>query len=223
MKNHPETLTDYQERAKLALLAAAENPNCRVHISAGNTKIGSADNVSLLPIFTCGNCKECKNYCYAIRSCRRGRDSVLKAWAENTYMAKHHRVEFFEQIHAHLAKKPGGFFRWHVGGEIMDPGYFRCIVETAKKFPSWRFWMYTKEYSLVNHWRTLPDNLVVMYSKWSGVECPNPYGRPEFRTRLYGMSMEPFKGLWRCPGSCQACIAAGRGCVAGETTYNDEH
>ena len=222
MKHTNQTINHYREKVLFEIAKASEGENMRVHISKGNKKIGSVYNISLPPIFSCGNCAECKNYCYAIRTCLYSPDA-LKAWAENWALYKKDMVKYFDQIKAFLILNNGGFFRWHVGGDIPSAGYFRCMVDIAEKFPLWRFWCYTKQYNIVNHWKELPKNLVVMYSKWNGVECPNPYGRPEFRTKLKGMSGKEFDGLYKCPGACQVCIANMRGCIAGETTYNDEH
>ena len=39
----------------------------KISVSSGNTKIGKVWNVSTAPVITCGNCKECMHFCYAIR------------------------------------------------------------------------------------------------------------------------------------------------------------
>ena len=44
--------------------------NNRVSISAGNRKMGAIPSVSLPPIVTCPNCKECAKKCYAAKMCR---------------------------------------------------------------------------------------------------------------------------------------------------------
>ena len=40
----------------------------KIHISAGNAKLGAIMNVSLPPVVTCHNCSSCNKYCYAVRS-----------------------------------------------------------------------------------------------------------------------------------------------------------
>ena len=226
MKNSQETIRNYKARAKKAMEAAGVDPDLHCHISNGNKKIGKILNVSLLPVFSCGNCKACMGYCYAIRTTGYSVDA-LRAWAANTVMIQTmgKRSEYFDQIRNRIKRYRGKnkYFRWHVSGDIPDPGYFRCMVEIAKEFPDWRFYGYTKRYDIVNHWKELPGNLVIMYSHWNGMECPNPYNRPEFRTRLNGMDEKQFEGLYKCPGNCRECISKFRGCPYGETTYNDEH
>ena len=51
----------------LGLLKAGKQVN--ISISDGNNKIGRCMNVSLAPIVTCANCKECKHYCYDVKAC----------------------------------------------------------------------------------------------------------------------------------------------------------
>jgi len=40
----------------------------KVKISIGNTKMGKIPSVSLPPIKSCGNCKDCASKCYANRA-----------------------------------------------------------------------------------------------------------------------------------------------------------
>jgi hypothetical protein len=228
MKNSDKSIKTYMTNARRAMDIAyimykADPSSVRVHISGGNDKIGPTSNISMLPVFTCGNCAGCRRYCYAIRICHYSKTAALPAWAENTVIYRHDPERYFREIREYLTIHGGGFFRWHVGGEIPDQYYFRNMVKIAQDFKTWHFWCYTKMYDIANSIRVYPKNFVVMYSKWEGMQMNNPYGRPEFRTRLKGMPEAPFKGLWHCDGNCIKCIMQRRGCVVGETTYNDEH
>ena len=66
-----ESLNSFADKAKEALEEYAKTaPEAlELCISEGNKKIGRVWNVSLLPIFTCRNCTECKKYCYDIKAC----------------------------------------------------------------------------------------------------------------------------------------------------------
>ena len=49
----------------------------------------------------------------------------------------------------------------------------------------------------------------------------NPYNFPEFRVVFKDDLVKPV-GFY-CPGNCDICKVAGRGCIARETTYCNEH
>lgn len=206
-----------------------------VVISEGNDKIGHAWNVSLLPVLTCPNCNECKWLCYDIRDCiRYGADgNTIKARAKNTVILLKDRARFFREIEAFLStRRKHKFFRWHVGGEIKDAAYAIEMLDIARRHADWTFWTYTKNYAAMNAaidtvnarrgmTRGIPDNMHVMYSEWRGMKLDNPHGMPEFRVVFKDDAVRP-TGFY-CPGNCDICKATHRGCIAGETTYCDEH
>lgn len=226
MHYKPETIKKYLAIALHALALAKTSKETRVHITKGNKKIGHTWNVSLLPIVTCGNCKECKKYCYDIKSCMMY-TNVIDCRAANTAMMQADMRRYFEDIAAFIdSRRSNKFFRWHVAGDIVNARYFDYMVKIAKYRPGWTFWTYTKRYDIVNAYASkhmIPRNLHIMFSKWEGVDMDNPHNFPEFRVRMEGMSEDAFKGLWKCPGNCDICKAAHRGCVASETSYVDEH
>lgn len=201
----------------------------RLHISKGNRKIGRTHNFSMAPGHTCGNCSECIHYCYDIKACWQY-ENVRIARAENTAMMKLNMAETFRQIDEYISRrKVHKNFRWHVSGDILDYEYFCYMVAIAMAHPDWTFWTYTKMYWIVNAWikahggnkNALPRNLSVMFSVWNGMECPNPYNMPTFTCIMEGMEPDPDE--WRCPGNCDACLAAGRGCPFGESSNVDAH
>ena len=206
----------------------------RVHISKGNRKIGRVLNVSTVPIMDCKNCKECKNICYAVNSYIMHTNTCLPAWTENSYFARNNRKEYFDTIRKECAKRrKNKYFRWHVSGEIIDMDYLESMIAIAREFPDFKFWTYTKMYDLVNLYvmlhgdskeKAIPGNLVIMFSEWRGMEMYNPYGFPEFRVVFKNDKYKPDpENVWYCPGNCDICKACNRGCVAGETTYCNEH
>ena len=201
----------------------------KLHISKGNSKIGRTHNFSTAPGITCPNCSKCIHYCYDIKACWQY-ENVRIARAENTAMMAMDRERTFDQIADYIAhRKLHKYFRWHVSGEIQDTDYFDHMVKIAKQFPEWVFWTYTKNYYAVNEWiRThgntkdaIPENLSVMFSVWNGMPCPNPYGLPTFTCIMEGMTPDPKE--WRCPGNCEICLKAKRGCPYGESSNVDEH
>ena len=210
----------------MAMLASGKKLN--VSISSGNSKIGHTLNVSLAPIICCGNCKECKYFCYDIKACNQY-ENVRIARAKNTAIFNNNRDDFFNQIWEKMSRKrTNKFLRFHVSGEIKDYDHFDRIVETAKKFPEFRIWTYTKMYEIVNLWiachggkkEAIPENLVVMFSEWKGMEMPNPYGMPTFRC----VSEEEEKpDCMKCPGNCNFCKENETGCIYGNSVYTDLH
>ena len=205
-------------------------------ISNGNSKIGRCMNVSLAPIITCGNCKECKCFCYDVKACLQY-TNVRDARARNTVLALKHRDKFFNAIDKKCSRRrTNKYFRWHVSGDIVDYNYFENMVAIAKEFPDFTFWTYTKNYDVVDSYvsnngnskeNAIPENFHVMYSEWDGMPIVNPYGFPIFTCKLKSGNrnhpVEFFDSLYKCPGNCDICKACKMGCIGGMDTYADEH
>jgi len=201
-------------------------------ISKGNRKIGKTMNVSLPPIFTCPNCAECSKLCYDIKACLQYPNTVIDARARNLAILKQDRKLYFDTIEAAISRRrTNKAFRWHVAGDIIDVDYFDNMVRIARNHPDFTFWTYTKNYHAVNEWlaanggaAALPTNFTVMFSEWRGMPMINPFGMPEFRVVFHDDAVKPDpKTCHYCPGNCDICLKARRGCVAGETTYCHEH
>ena len=196
-------------------------------ISSGNRKIGRVMNVSLMPVMTCGNCKECKHFCYDIKACLQYPNTVIDARMRNTVLLLRDRDEYFHRIDVAISRRRiNKFFRWHVAGEIVDIDYLSRTCDIARKHPDFVFWTYTKMYDTVNAFidangrDAIPSNFHIMFSEWKGLPMNNPYGMPTFSCHFPD---EPVPDAFKCPGNCDICKATGRGCIAGETTYNDLH
>ena len=201
----------------------------KLHISKGNSKIGKTHNFSMAPGHTCPNCSECINYCYDIKACWQY-ENVRIARAENTAMMRMDMTATFTQIDKYISRrKTNKFFRWHVSGDILSVEYFDHMVKIARKHPDWIFWTYTKNYYAVNEWirkhggkrSAIPSNLSVIFSVWNGMPCINPFGLPTFTCIMEGMEPDPTE--WRCPGNCDVCLKAKRGCPFGESSNVDAH
>lgn len=202
-------------------------------VSCGNIKIGRVLNVSLAPIITCANCKECKGFCYDIKACNQY-ENVRKARAYNTALVQENREKYFSDIRVKLARrKKNKYFRWHVSGDIIDNEYFSEMVKIAREFPDFTFWTYTKVYWIVNKFCDLngkdaiPENLHIMFSKWDGLPMINPYRFPVFACKLKDGNVDTaddwFAKTFKCPGNCDLCKENKCGCIGGMDTYADEH
>lgn len=203
--------------------------NLKLSISSSNQKIGRVLNVSLPPVLTCGNCGQCKKYCYDIKAVLQYPNTVVRARMRNYMLLKANRDEYFRQISEKIRRRRvNKFFRWHVAGDIVDADYLDRMVQIARKYPEFTFWTYTKMYDLVNAYcdahggkSAIPENLTIMFSEWRGLPMDNRYGFPEFHVVFKGEEMP--KGVHVCPGNCDVCNTTGRGCPVGETTYAKEH
>lgn len=236
-KFSPEALKNFTIKAKSAIKEYDNIPieDLKISISKGNSKIGKVMNVSNMPVLSCGHCSHCAPYCYDMHSAN-FRKTVIMARAKNTSILRRDRKEYFRQIRLAISRTSYRYFRWHVGGEIVDFDYFAEMVKIAKENPHITFWTYTKMHHIVNLYVTLhgeirseaiPQNFHIMFSEWDGMPLDNPYNFPVFSCKLLAGNKNHddsyFDSLYRCPGKCGACIASGRGCVAGETAYALEH
>ena len=207
-----------------ALLNAGEK--LAAIISDGNEKIGHVINVSLAPILTCGNCKACIRFCYAIRDIySHGYDfikhAVMRARCINTALFWYDRDAFFKQIADYIESLPESvphLFRWHVAGEIVDYDHFDRLVKFALAHSNWYFWSYTKMHTIVNVWidknGSLPDNFCMMFSWWDNETIYNPHNLPVF----HSVPAEKISGeKWTCPGNCDECKPGKRGCIGKES------
>lgn len=199
----------------------------KTSFSYGNTKIGKVLNVSLPAIVTCGNCAKCKELCYDIKACIQY-PGTTEARARNKAILEKDRDEYFRRISEKCRRRRKNlYFRWHVAGEIVDFDYFCRMVEVARENPRFLFWTYTKMYGIVNAYvdkygrEAIPENFIIMFSEWRGVPMKNPHGFPVF-TVVFKGETEP-ENMWKCPGNCDVCKEAHRGCIKGENTYNLEH
>lgn len=217
----PETVRKYLQRGRDRLayymaMPAADFEQVHVSVSLGNKKLGKCLNVSLLPVLTCPNCTHCLQYCYAIKAMRY--PNVVDAWARNTAIARRDLPRFFREIQEAIRRHPSyKGFRFQVSGDVESPAYFAGMVETAGMFPAVHFWTYSKSpYSTTGR----VGLLTVMDSTGFGKDC-RPDGVAQFHCVQPGTSIPA--GFWHCPGNCETCLNAGRGCPVGENTWIDLH
>jgi len=224
VNNLRDAVKTYREKIDREGVAAV-----RLTISRGNVKIGRVMNVSLAPILTCANCSGCMGYCYDVKACNQYPNTVIDARARNTAIMQADRNEYFRRIDDAISRRrTNKFFRWHVAGDIVDVDYLARMVDIARAHPDFVFWTYTKNYKAVNEYckrrggrSAIPGNLSIMFSEWRGMPMINPYHFPEFSVVFKDDEHKP-AGHY-CPGNCDVCKATRRGCIAGETTYCNEH
>lgn len=230
MKHSVESIKKAMDSLKTAMDKYMKTPysELRLHISAGNKKIGRVYNFSMAPGITCPNCAGCLPYCYDVKAVLQYKN-VVNARAENTAMMYMNMSDTFAQIDAFITRthRRNKFFRWHVSGDIINYEYLCNMVWIAKRHPEWTFWTYTKAYHIVNKFMeingadSIPSNLSIMFSVWNGMACPNPFRMPTFTCIQEGM--EPAPGEWSCPGNCDICLSSGHGCPFRESAHVYEH
>ena len=211
-------------KRELERIPVEQIPLC---ISKGNRKIGLVMNVSLPPILSCANCSGCSKLCYDIKACLQYPATVIDARMRNYSVLMRDRDGYFSRIEQAISRRrKNKFFRWHVAGDIVDADYFDRMVGIAARHPDFVFWTYTKNYAVVNAWcaehgaDSIPANFSVMFSEWRGMPMNNPYHFPEFRV-VFKDETRP-SGFY-CPGNCDICKQAKRGCPSRETVYCMEH
>lgn len=208
-----------KEKAIMCIAEAMKTAENKLHISKGNKKIGSSDNISLPPVVTCPAgvpCAECGT-CYALKSLMY--PTVKKAWTDNLHYFINDAENYFSDIIDGI--KPRGYFRWHVSGDIVNAEYFEGVIRTAFDRKDTYFLIFTKKYNIVNEWikahgdsvKALPENLTVIFSEWSDLyTVDNPYNLPVAKVVLTGEEHEYKSNEFKCLGNCEVCQRAGCGC-----------
>lgn len=109
-------------------------------------------------------------------------------------------------------QEKSGYFRWHDSGDIQGTWHLQKIAEIAKRLPNIKFWLPTREYSIVSDWlsqNTKPDNLTIRLSGFMlEGKAPTPLAK-KLGLVTSGVSQDGFN----CPASkqdgkcldCRAC------------------
>lgn len=199
-----------------------------IRISAGDTKLGTVPNYSLLPVLTCKNCQHCRGNCYDLIPCiKYPQGWPIRNRAINTALVIRSLATFQQQLEDYLRTLPAGSpFRPHQGGEFFSEQYFAAVNEVIGNCPGIRAWTYTTMDIYTETYynsRKRPDNFSVMLSTWPGSwEPKNSHGLPQYfvRDTAAGQTMKP--GMYICPGNCQICLKNGRGCPYGENVQTEK-
>ena len=203
----------------------------KIHISRGNAKLGAIMNISLPPVVTCHNCGGCCQYCYAVRSYNRFKETAA-GWNENYILFLTDPERYFNEINA--AVKIQRFFRWHVSGDIVNGLYLAGMIRVANENPKTEFLAFTKAYQIVNAaiaaGAVIPGNLHLIFSAAPGVDMPNPYKLPECHINFEDPAKNTYKGgaeyVHLCNGNCTECAINCCGCFflkPGDATIINQH
>lgn len=187
--------------------------NRHVYISEGNSKTGKlVPSVSLVPVMCCPNCASCSKLCYDVRTdCMF--PGVQRTRANNTAIWKADPDRYFREISEAIKKNGFRFFRWHIGGDIVNERYFQGMCEVAASHPDTKFLAFTKNFKVVNeHAEDIPQNLQILFSDWVGQDTPNPHNFPTSNPLFADGSTTAKCGAYFCPGSCTNCALTETGC-----------
>lgn len=200
----------------------------KVSISKGNSKMGAIPSVSLPPVTTCPTGAPCAARCYAAKLCRIY-PTVKKAYQNNLNILNMNSGEYWRQVRAAVSVTK--YFRFHVSGDIPNAAYFSEMVITAKQNPDTQLLAFTKQYTIVNNYinsfGALPDNLHIIFSRWSpewDVTISNPHDLPMSAVIFKNTNNIEYNKI--CGGNCTECACRGVGCwelKQGETIAFYEH
>ena len=185
-----------------------------VYIANGNRKTGAAvPSVSLIPIFNCRNCSVCQDKCYDLRNdcCYPG---CADRRAMNAAILKMDRAKYFREIND--AVKGFRFFRWHIGGDIVDEDYLFWMTLIASANQHCKFLCFTKSFDIVNNYMMnggfLPDNLQIIFSNWVGQKENNPFNFPTSNPLFLDGTTTAHDGAYWCSGNCTECAKENAKC-----------
>lgn len=241
MKHYSELSADKVAARVRSMVAIRKNyietgvDGLSVRFSTGNRKTGAnVPSVSLIPVADCGNCKVCSGGCYDVRNvCYQ--KTVQISRAVNSAILKSNPKKYFDAVRKFV--RFARFFRWHVGGDLVNLDYFLQVVAIALETPHCEFLIFTKEFDMVNGWLSdgnkLPENLHLIFSDWRGIEMQNPFNLPVSSPVWFDKAGNEIErgphctpsASW-CPGFCEDCAAAGSGCwnlKPGETILFEAH
>ena len=180
----------------------------KIHISSGNSKIGSIPNSSTLP-GSRGSCgRDCEG-CYAKKAlCY---PSVRTAWGENTDILKRDLGDFIAQHDEWLAEKRPPCFRFDVGGDFYTREHIESTVELCAKHSNTAFLAFSKRLEWFPHLNDIPKNFSLIASQWPGVE-PRPghwelYPHAWLAEDIRLEWLERSKKTFKCYGTCDQCGA----------------
>lgn len=177
----------------------------KIHVSKGNSKLGTIPNISLPPIETCPEGALCIEKCYAKKAWRQY-PATRKAWSENLELYQKGPNEYFHQLRKWLLKHKPEFFRFHVAGDIPDEVYWKWLTGICMDLDETKFLVFTKRFEL--DFTLAPANLSVVLSMWPGhtepvgfaATLPKAWCQDGTETRV------PVDAL-PCPGNCSLCGA----------------
>ena len=205
-------VTEFKRIEKEIMTTNPTLDGIHVHFSTGNSKIGEEPSVSLRTILDCGNCSKCKKVCYDLKDTIRNQYSRLNR-VENYLIYKYQPERYFKEISNYVMLNYLDFFRWHIGGDIIDKQYYEGIKKVARDNPQCNFLVYTKMYDLINEDYEEIENLKIMFSVYEGIECSNQHNLPTFHIiDKEGNTTAEIEKPLLCGGNCVLCRRKKIGC-----------
>lgn len=160
-------------------------------------------------------------------------------WAQcvNAAIYENDCRRFWDEIETAFKRMRGGYMRaWESGDNlwVYDIERQDAMVKSAS---GKRLWSYTKTWEAVNEYMSanggkLAEGHEIMFSVPFGMDLEsfnaahNPYNRPVFYVAPTAAAVKAAAekyGMHVCPGNCQKCIDAGRGCPFGESSVCKAH
>lgn len=209
-------IRDFVKKTK-ELTAEIDGNSQSVFVSVCNIKMNDGasviPSVSLPPVLTCSNCTQCSKYCYALKMARIYKNTN-RTWARNLAVFQADPERYFREVA--FAAKSYRNFRWHVAGDIVSDSYLQGMIKVAQECPSTSFLAFTKAFDIVNHHldakNSLPENLRIIFSGWTGLEMKNPHNLPTSHPIFFDGSTSAPDGAKWCGGNCSECAAHSSGC-----------
>jgi len=140
------------------LSAPSKMPCPSYSISAHRCKVGSR--LRKVAGSTCESCYACKgSYVWP---------NTIKAMDRRWDAMHADPVAWASAMVESIRKARTEYFRWHDSGDIQGVNHLHAIVLIARELPSVRFWIPTREYSILRAYldagNTIPDNLAIRVS-----------------------------------------------------------
>ena len=181
----------------------------KIHVSLGNSKMGTIPSFSVLPIVTCKNCAECSRYCYACKGCFNFNSNIMNL-AENTALLFNdpERVENELNLFLNNSTTLYRYFRFNVSGDICNMNYLNIVINIANKNQLTKFLVFTKNYSLFNEYfskNEKPENLCIVFSQWNNTKIDNPLSFPVAIVNIENETIIP-ENAFHCSGDCSNCL-----------------
>lgn len=183
-------------------------------LTHGNSKIDKRCLCSdLVAVESCGNCENCREECYAVKSQVQYFGTLAKR-SINFWLAKNEPEFYFSEIDKQLTKEKREFCRPHAAGEFFDQNYLDRWTEVCAQHAEKHFWAYTKmngildfseldklqNFNLLSSF--LPDGSINFDVEEKIVPLCKSMGVPVCRYRK-GMTAAQMP---HCGGSCQVCL-----------------
>lgn len=183
----------------------------KLHISKGNSKMGSIPSFSLPSGVTCSKqaCATCLHDCYYRRHVERF-PKVREYGKMNLEACKNSLKEVEKYLNWYFDSPTSPrLFRIHVGGDFFNAEYFAMWVRVIAAHPETQFLAFTKQFDVVSEYSgTIPANFSLVLSAWPGMDIPD-----ELQTRFPIAWMQD-GSEWRvpydaveCNGNCAECGA----------------